>query len=183
MENILMITICVAIFLGTVVIGYLFVCIDYFAGIINSKKIKTGDVKIFEEAIRVRRVWKSIMVKWLVADYLLKILPFECSAIILYLDIMGKDGTDKTLAIFFFSIISMILIIVSFAVRSHNQMIAYRKAYLGIDYVVNQAIAGSTPLNDNMRKALVEAINTGEKYINKAVDIDGADNEPKNMNE
>ena len=62
-------------------------------------------------------------------------------------------------------------------------MAAYRKAYLGIDYVVNQAIAGSTPLNDNMRKALVEAINTGEKYINKAVDIDGADNEPKNMNE
>lgn len=104
-----------------------------------------------------------------------KIIPFECTSIILYLETFAPDGKEKSLAVFGFSIISMILIILPFAVRPYSQMKAYRKAYLKIDSLVYLFIAKwdqSDKENQKMKLAFARVIKIGENYINHAIDID-----------
>jgi hypothetical protein len=152
MSVIQIIIISAAIILCTLIIGFLFPLFDSIKEKLNDRNINTNDCEIFYEAIRLRRAWKSISQRWLICDYMFKIIPFECTSIILYLETFAPDGKETALAVFGFSIISMIIIILPFAVRPYEQMKAYRKAYLVINSLIYLFIQHGIVLTKKVKK-------------------------------
>ena len=127
---------------------------------------------------RKRRVWFNTAILWLVIEYLGVILPFECTAIILYLDVYSNSDISNK-GIFVFSVLSMLLIIFTYAIRPHSHAVAYRKAYL----LLHKTIYNSQSKSEDDTN-IYEAICRGEYYINSVYDIDSdifrkADNDDK----
>ena len=56
----------------------------------------------------------------------------------------------------------MALIILAYAIRPHDHVQGYRKAYVNLDYAINQYI-GDDEYNESV---LIAALNRGENYIN-----------------
>ena len=112
------------------------------------------------------RVWFNTAILWLVIEYLGVILPFECTAIILYLDVYSNSDISSK-GIFVFSVLSMLLIIFVYAIRPHSHAVAYRKAYL----LLKKALYNSQNKSEDETN-IHESICYGEYYINSVYDMD-----------
>ena len=115
---------------------------------------------IFVKANKKCGIWLSMSSLWLVVEYICVLLPFELSAAVLYLE--NTDAEGKHTAIIVFSVVSMALIILAYAIRPHDHVQGYRKAYVNLDYAINQYI-GDDEYNESV---LIAALNRGENYIN-----------------
>ena len=91
--------------------------------------------ELFNKAVHKYNIWFLMSVLWLCVNYLGIILTFEISAIILYLEIYENN---KHTAIIVFSIISMALIIFTYAIRPHVHTEGYRRASVRMDQAINQ---------------------------------------------
>lgn len=170
-----MVAFCLFLFLGTIFVCFTVFIIEVLKNKKIDKKTKQIDSVIFNEAIRLRSAWQSYSQFWQIIDYLLIILPFECTAIILYIELLFPNNSDKTLSIFVVSILSMLFMVFSFAFKPHEQMKIYRKAFVEINNTIYQVL-GNINSKEEMKETnekLAKAIAQGEAYINKISDIDG----------
>ena len=155
----------------------------FFAIIIiyNIYKFKT-DISIYPESEMINEVknryiyirachkcdtWFNASITWLIVDYLGAILPFELSAIILYLETFLENNDTKQKAIIAFSILSMVLIIMNFAIRPHEHMQSNRKAFINMDYAINMYVVDKT----HNSEILINAMNSGENLVNRGYDV------------
>ena len=139
-------------------------CIDFYGKKHEFVLPQEGNNETIRNAQAKCRTWFNMSAFWLAVEYLGVILPFECSAIIVYLEIYANSSEG----VFTFSVISMLLIIITYAIRPHFHAIAYRKAYVTLNKAIYNEItknAGSAEIR--------EAIHKGEMFINGAFDIDG----------
>lgn len=173
MDTTVMILICIAFFCGTLLICGIIYFFEARKGIKGDKLINKKNSDIFILSIQKRRSWQLYAQFWQMTDYLLKILPFECTAIVLYFETYAPNTRVKSVSIFAFSIISILLIIISFALKPHEQMRVFRKAYFTIDKLVNLAIIDKNEkISEVQEKRFVKAIEIGESYINRLCDMD-----------
>ena len=134
----------------------------------NSKMInEVKDRFIFIRANHKCDTWFNASIFWLVFEYLGAILPFELSAIILYLENSSVDDGKKQDAIIIFSILSMVLIIMDFAIRPHEHMQSNRKAFINMDYAINTYVVDETHNDEILRNAM----NIGENIVNSGYGI------------
>ena len=134
----------------------------------NSRLIdEVKDRFIFIRACHKCDTWFNASVFWLIVEYLGTILPFELSAIILYLENSSVDEEKKQDAIIIFSILSMALIIMDFAIRPHEHMQSNRKAFINIDCAINTYVVDKT----HNEKILLIAMNIGENIVNSGYGV------------
>lgn len=129
-----------------------------------------GEVKdrfIFIRALHKCDTWFNASIFWLIVEYLGAILPFELSAAILYLENSSVSGEEKQKAIIAFSVLSMALIIIDFAIRPHVHMEGNRKAFINIDYAISTYIVDKT----HNEKTLLDAMIVGENLVNSGYGI------------
>ena len=101
-------------------------------------------------------------VLWLTLEYIGILIPFESSCIVLLLNAYNKQSVFTNIL---YSALSMIFVVLVYAINPHKHVKGYRKAYQKIDDAINRQMI----CNDNeLCKALADA----EKEINMAFDID-----------
>lgn len=112
-------------------------------------------------AVNVRNKWFSMAQITLVFSYLGTIIPFEASAIVVYLTASGSNAQNQIIT---FSIIAMAFVIIPCIMRPMIHAKAYRKAFERI----HSALVGF----DGDQEVLKEALIAGEHDINEIYEID-----------
>ena len=152
---IVVVTLCLALF-----IDFLIVIFNSFS---NARYIKDCNAKsLLNKAMKKSNIWFNMSVLWLTLEYIGILIPFESSCIVLLLNAYNKQSVFTNIL---YSAISMIFVVLVYAINPHKHVKGYRTAYQKIDDAINRQMIS----NDNeLCKALAEA----EKDINMAFDID-----------
>lgn len=122
---------------------------------------------VFEKAKQKNAEWFFMSETWLVVEYLGVILPFEFSAAVLFIEVFEKEKSNQA-AILFFSILSMVLIILVYSIRPHEHMQGYRRAYVQMDNKINCYLVSASKEDE----ILVRGLNEGELLINGGFEIE-----------
>lgn len=112
-------------------------------------------------AVNVRNKWFSMAQITLVFSYLGTIIPFEASAIVVYLTASKSDAQNEIIT---FSIIAMAFVIIPCVMRPMVHAKAYRKAFERL----HSALMGF----DGDHEILKDALTSGEHDINEIYEID-----------
>lgn len=143
--------------------------------LIRLNKIGLKDDFLFQKGFLKSNLWRTVSMFWMISEYLFTIIPFTAAVIVINLETQQNDSTINN-GILSYSIISLAIIIFSFAINPRRHMRCYRKAYIRIDHVLDNYIDTFQNGNDEEKKQakdlLANAISEGEKDINSSYDID-----------
>ena len=130
--------ICAMVIVITLLISLFILVGVRIANKIHDKKTYSGynGSIVFKKAKQKNAEWFFMSETWLVVEYLGVILPFEFSAAVLFIEVFEKEKSNHT-AILFFSILSMVFIILVYSIRPHEHMQGYRRAYVQMDNMIN----------------------------------------------
>lgn len=101
-------------------------------------------------------------VLWLTLEYIGILIPFESSCIVLLLNAFDRQSTFTNIL---YSALSMVFVVLVYAINPHKHVKGYRKAY----EIIEDAINRHTEADNN---ELCNALRCAENYINMAFDID-----------
>lgn len=118
---------------------------------------------IFKRAKKKRNIWLSMAMLWLIVEYVGVIVPFEASCLALIENTIGDSNKRATII---YSIISMVFVIVIYAIHPHRHTAGYRRAYKEIENSINNCISEQPKGN-----VLVESLKKGEDYIDGGFDL------------
>lgn len=127
-----------------------------------------------EKAWKVSKYWKNISIVWQTVDHFLSIGSFAASVYTIYL---VSEHDDIASAVIVWSSVAAILTLMSFACNPVKYKVNYRIAFqiLNEALVENTDDSGEFMNQQNARKAVVQAIIRGERYIGKTFDTDSMD--------
>lgn len=137
---------CLWVLAGTLFLALVIIlCISIVNTIKSNRRMKDSDKKgIYAKSASKCNVWFIMSDFWLAIEYLLVIIPFELSASILYIEAFATNNDfEKSSTIVLLSIVSIALIIVSFAIKPQNHVAGYRNAYVTIDHAINTYLLDS----------------------------------------
>ncbi len=126
----------------------------------------------FKKALLKCNLWLTVSMLWMISEYIFIIIPFEATAVVIYLDALEKDG-DKN-GILIHSILSLGLVVFSYAINPKQHMRCYRKSYTLLDAAINQILIHykeGDPVTEDSKTKLINAIDKGEEIINSSYDI------------
>ena len=118
---------------------------------------------LFKRAKKKRNIWFSMAMLWLIVEYVGVIVPFEASCLALIENTIGDSNKKATII---YSIISMIFVIVIYAIHPHRHTTGYRRAYKEVENSINNYISGQPKDNE-----LVESLKKGEDFIDGGFDL------------
>lgn len=127
-----------------------------------------------EKAWKVSKCWKNTSLIWQTVDHFLSIGSFAASVYTIYL---VSEHDDIASAVIVWSSVAAILTLMSFACNPAKYKVNYRIAFqiLNAALVENTDESGEFKDQQNARKAVVQAIIRGERYIGKTFDTDSMD--------
>lgn len=137
-----------------------------------------------DKAWRLSKEWKNCALIWQTLDHIFTIGSFAASVGTIY--IVSETDVSR-FAIVTLSSISAILTLMSFACNPSKYKTNYRAAF----QVLNEALVENTDKNgeikngDDNRKAIVDAIKQGERYIGNTFDtvVEKIDDQSKGNND
>ena len=132
-----------------------------------SKQRLTEDI-LLKKAVGRCSAWLISTTFWMLAEYLLVIVPFVTNAIVIYLSLNSAANKEFILVS---SIVSSALVVFGYAINPQRHKKCYRKAYANIDNEINKYLLSSNPSRAE-KESLVNAIQTGEGYIDGSYDIE-----------
>lgn len=161
--------ICAMVIVITLLISLFILVGVRIANKIHDKKTYSGynGSIVFKKAKQKNAEWFFMSETWLVVEYLGVILPFEFSAAVLFIEVFEKEKNNHS-AIMFFSILSMVFIILVYSIRPHEHMRGYRQAYVQMDNKINSYLIGGSKEDE----ILVHGLNEGELLINGGFEIE-----------
>lgn len=140
---------------------------------LDKKMEKDINDYIFTKALSLRNTWLKSAISWMLTEYLFVIVPFEASIIVIHLS--SSNAEQYSNVILFYSIISLIFIVIGFEINPKKHTRCYRKAFEKVDSAINDFIVnydGNKNKLDRYRVNLSNAINEGEKIISNSYEVD-----------
>ena len=131
------------------------------------KETLTNDYTL-KKAIGRASTWLIATTFWMLAEYLLVIFPFVANSVVIYLSLNAVSNKEYILV---FSIISSASIVFGYAINPQRHKKCYRKAYTHLDNEINRYLLTADADLTN-QESLVEAIATGEAFIDGSYDIE-----------
>lgn len=138
-------------------------------------KTNLRDDEVFQIAFRKCNLWRTVSMFWMIAEYIFVIVPFEASIIVIYILAKPTLLPCEQYEALMYSIISISVIVFSFAINPKRHMKCYRAAFTHIDESINHFLIVFQKSESNLESAqkdLVKAMSEGEKIINPSYDID-----------
>lgn len=134
-----------------------------------SKQMRNEDV-LLKKAVSLSSTWLTATTFWMLAEYLLVIIPFVTNAIVIYLSLYAEDNPNNEF-ILVYSIVSSALVVFGYAINPQRHKKCYRKAYTNLDSEINRYLLSPNPSTVE-KAALVKAMQVGEEYIDISYDIE-----------
>lgn len=132
-----------------------------------SKETLKGDY-LLKKAVGRCSTWLVATTFWMLAEYILVIVPFVTNAIVIYLSLNTETNKEFILV---YSIVSSALVVFGYAINPQCHKKCYRKAYAKLDNEINRYLLSKS--SDNAEKeALVKAMQDGEGFIDRSYDIE-----------
>ena len=119
---------------------------------------------ILEVVIKLRLSWFVSALLWMILDYLFTIISFLSSIITVYLASDTTDSIQENQRIIFFSILSAVMVVASFALNPKKHIKAYRSSYEKMDCAINRRCFLINNITD---EELVKICNECEKEVGK----------------
>ncbi len=123
---------------------------------------------LLKKAVGRSRTWLIAATLWMFTEYAFVIIPFVANAAVIYLSIEPYVCKECVL---FLSIVSLSFIIFGYAINPQQHKKCYRKAYAVLDNRINLFLVSSEGTITTDKNSLIEAIQTGENYIDGSYDI------------
>lgn len=129
-----------------------FVAVTTWVNLTSGKNyLKDNDDVMLQDAHYRRTIWLRASITWLAVHYFIVLSTFLSTSIVIYASMMDAGKTK----ILFYSIISFFSSIITYIVNPYKTSMAYRKAYMLIDFALLK--------NANIQ----EALEKGESLIYK----------------
>lgn len=150
----------------TIILLFLFLAVSCM---LNQNRYRfSNDMEVLRPFRKIAKNWLFICHFWKVIEYLLIIIPFEATAIVIYLS--SNNSNCHYISILFYSILSLALIIFNNALKPTLNTTCYRKAFSILDKKIFQFYISKD--QDRNIGDVSEALNDGETIISQIYDLD-----------